>query len=487
MVEARLRHHLEFYCKQAKLLCKGKSNNQVESANCSISATAPKRKDYSRNYAMHASLGILNYQHRIWQVRYLQQQKLRTNKWTEKEFLQFEKAKRKHRLRKQQLLYRNRRLVLRGMKKFRNKLTTVESRKGFTYKAIAKKCNCKPGGDCGNKCGCRKADILCNSKCKCAGKGYCNNKKGAPVDTSNKKQEKRHKCKDTAIGPKQGPKRKKPEQAADTQNQNKSPTEESEPAKKKQHSTYTGGKRKKPEKAADDSKEKKGADEEAASEESTEQESPNKKQRITCSCKKGHCDNQRCHCRKEEKQHCGIWCACDGSSCLNRIAKESYDQEPTKKIALAFWDIETSGLSVEKEEILEIAIQLPESSATFSTLVRPSKPLQNIYSVCNITKEQLEKAPTIEHVLPKLLAWSTEHTAEADTVVFLAHSGGYNSMDYRFLQKSMRSSGLNIPSHWYFVDSIQLLKKLLPDQKGMSLSKLIEQYIPERTISQSFG
>ena len=88
---------------------------------------------------------------------------------------------------------------------------------------------------------------------------------------------------------------------------------------------------------------------------------------------------------------------------------------------LVAFDLETSGLSPLVDEIIEIAaIKIIDNKMeTFSTLVRPSKPIPAYTTdIHGITDEMVKDCDTIDTVLPKFLEFSRGHALVAHNSKF---------------------------------------------------------------------
>lgn len=140
---------------------------------------------------------------------------------------------------------------------------------------------------------------------------------------------------------------------------------------------------------------------------------------------------------------------------------------------IVIFDLETTGLSSEKDAIIEIgAIKIIDGvlqeKLSFETLVRPTNTMgQTIkihpasYRVHGITDEMVQNAPTIDEVFPKFLSF-------VDTLPVAAHN---ISFDGRFMRSNAARLGLHWqPSEWC---TVQLSKKVFPRERTHNLDALI--------------
>jgi len=117
-------------------------------------------------------------------------------------------------------------------------------------------------------------------------------------------------------------------------------------------------------------------------------------------------------------------------------------------------DFETSGLSHENDEIIEIGVLKYidfEIIDKFETLVNPKKKIsERITSLTHITNEMLAKAPTIDFTLPKLLDFIGNE-------IIIAHNA---SFDMKFLLQNIGK--LNIQyKNYKVIDTLQMSRKLI--------------------------
>ena len=118
------------------------------------------------------------------------------------------------------------------------------------------------------------------------------------------------------------------------------------------------------------------------------------------------------------------------------------------------FDLETTGLSSQKDEIIEIGavrMQGGKEMDRFQTFVNPGRRLeQKIVELTGITDAMLADAPSIETVLPEFLEFVGDR-------VLVAHNADF---DTGFIREACRKQGL--PYGFTSVDTLILSQNLLP-------------------------
>ena len=130
-------------------------------------------------------------------------------------------------------------------------------------------------------------------------------------------------------------------------------------------------------------------------------------------------------------------------------------REQTLDDVFTVFDIETTGLSKDRDKIIEIgAVKVSggEIVDTFSSFVNPGRTLpQEIVSLTGITDEMLKDAPRIEDVLPEFLAF-------AGSSIMVAHNAGFDMGFVRVAAKLMQRSLSNS-----VLDTVELSRTMFPD------------------------
>lgn len=132
------------------------------------------------------------------------------------------------------------------------------------------------------------------------------------------------------------------------------------------------------------------------------------------------------------------------------------------------FDLETTGLAVETDEIIEIgALKVISGKVVerFSTLVHPKKPVSfEISQITGITNEMLESAPWPDEVIPKFLDFCGDEILLGHNIMF----------DYKFTKTYAKKYGL--PFEKKGIDTLKIARKLLPELPSRSLTALCEHY-----------
>ena len=131
------------------------------------------------------------------------------------------------------------------------------------------------------------------------------------------------------------------------------------------------------------------------------------------------------------------------------------------------FDIETTGLSKEKEMITEIgAVKVADGKIIdrFSTFVNPKRPISaEITKLTGITDDMVKDAPTIENILPEFLKFCKD-------TVLVAHNA---SFDTGFIRIAAERAGLG-ELHHTIVDTLELARALLPELNKHKLDIVCE-------------
>ena len=133
------------------------------------------------------------------------------------------------------------------------------------------------------------------------------------------------------------------------------------------------------------------------------------------------------------------------------------------------FDIETTGLSVTQNRIIEIAAVKMRGGRVvdeFATFVNPHEPIPpHIRELTRITDDMVAGAPDIEQVLPKFL----EFVGDA---VLVAHNARF---DTGFLNECCRRLGLPVPAN-PVLDTLELARLFYPTLKNHKLNTLAEKF-----------
>ncbi len=157
-------------------------------------------------------------------------------------------------------------------------------------------------------------------------------------------------------------------------------------------------------------------------------------------------------------------------------------------VTMVAFDVETTGLDPDKEELIEVAgikftfekkdgKLITKEISQYSSLIKPGKLIpEDATRVNNITNQMVENAPDLKPVLMAFLRFCGLSS------VLVAHNA---SFDAAFLGKAIRKQGMVMPQN-PIIDSLKIVRKIMPeyashklgevarklgDQTGMALSK----------------
>ena len=154
----------------------------------------------------------------------------------------------------------------------------------------------------------------------------------------------------------------------------------------------------------------------------------------------------------------------DATKIINPVASIN------KNVGYVVFDLETTGLSPFKDEIIEIgAVRVDKDGKiieTFTTLVKPSKPVSEfIQNLTGITNEMLEDAPSIYTALPRFTDFAGDNVLVGHNVTF----------DIAFVQKKAKIyKEINFLNA--YIDTLSLAKKVYPNLKSYKLQDLIKEF-----------
>ena len=133
-----------------------------------------------------------------------------------------------------------------------------------------------------------------------------------------------------------------------------------------------------------------------------------------------------------------------------------------------YYDTETTGLSSQKDRIIEIGAFDPVQNRTFEELINPNTPIPETSSnICNITDDMVKDAPTFDIIGKKFIEFCGSDT------ILIAHNN--DSFDKPFLDAEFNRADLkmlDLP----FIDSLKWARKYRSDLPKHSLQYLREMY-----------
>jgi ATP-dependent DNA helicase DinG len=134
----------------------------------------------------------------------------------------------------------------------------------------------------------------------------------------------------------------------------------------------------------------------------------------------------------------------------------------------AVLDFETTGMSSDKDEIIQTGLALIDEAGTvcssYARFVRPNAPIpSDITRLTGITDEDVSSAPELEEML-------TEIVPLLQDVILVGHNVEF---DAQFLQTALDRSGY-LPFTGRMLDTVELTRLLFPTQPSYSLSSLTQ-------------
>ncbi len=133
-----------------------------------------------------------------------------------------------------------------------------------------------------------------------------------------------------------------------------------------------------------------------------------------------------------------------------------------------FYDTETTGISPDRDRIVELAAYDPIRNKTFCELIQPGIVIPDeAIAIHHITNDMVKDAPSFAEVGKKFVSF-----CEGD-IVLIAHNN--DAFDKPFLEKEFERSFLPFPS-WLYVDSLKWARKYRPDLPRHALQYLREVY-----------
>lgn len=137
---------------------------------------------------------------------------------------------------------------------------------------------------------------------------------------------------------------------------------------------------------------------------------------------------------------------------------------PTDYIVL---DIETTGLSVKEDKIIELAaakVKNGEVIDSFETLVNPEMHISSrVQKVNHITDEMVMEAPTIQTAILQFIEF-------IEDLPLVAHNG--TAFDFKFVKREAEAAGKKITNSTF--DTLALSRLAFPESDNHQLSTLVE-------------
>lgn len=133
-----------------------------------------------------------------------------------------------------------------------------------------------------------------------------------------------------------------------------------------------------------------------------------------------------------------------------------------------YYDTETTGISAQKDRIIEIAAFDPTLQRTFEKLINPGCPIPpDASAIHGITNEMVAGSPSFAEVAKEFIEF-----CEGD-VILIAHNN--DGFDMHFLRNEFARHQVQMPS-WVFLDSLKWARRYRADLPRHTLQFLREHY-----------
>lgn len=133
-----------------------------------------------------------------------------------------------------------------------------------------------------------------------------------------------------------------------------------------------------------------------------------------------------------------------------------------------FYDTETTGISAEKDRVIELAAYDPVKEKSFVQLINPGCPIPpEASAVHHITDEMVVSEPGFNDITERFVEF-----CEGETVLIAHNNDGF---DIHFLRKEFQRCDKEMPD-WKFLDSLKWARRYRPDLPRHSLQFLREVY-----------
>lgn len=143
------------------------------------------------------------------------------------------------------------------------------------------------------------------------------------------------------------------------------------------------------------------------------------------------------------------------------------ESEKTFDGSFVVFDLETTGLDSNKEEIIEIGackVVNGRIDEIFSTFVKPSKHIpKEITNITGIDDSMVENAPSINYVMPDFYKFCHGSTLVAHNIAF----------DISFIYNASKKLSYNFENK--LMDTLEMSKKKLPGLKNYKLGTVVEK------------
>lgn len=133
-----------------------------------------------------------------------------------------------------------------------------------------------------------------------------------------------------------------------------------------------------------------------------------------------------------------------------------------------YYDTETTGISFEKDRVIELAAYDPLKKDSFCYLINPGIPIpKEATAIHGITDDMVQNEPTFKEIAEKFIQFC------GTDAVLVAHNN--DAFDIHFLRNSFTLAEMIMPS-WQFVDSLKWARRYRPDLPRHGLQVLREHF-----------
>jgi DNA polymerase-3 subunit epsilon len=158
-------------------------------------------------------------------------------------------------------------------------------------------------------------------------------------------------------------------------------------------------------------------------------------------------------------------------------------------VTMVAFDLETTGLDPDKEDIIEVAgikfsfekkdgKLVTREIAQYSSLVKPGKLIpEEATRVNNITNQMVENAPDLKPVITAFLRFCGLSS------ILVAHNAAF---DAAFLGKAIRKHGLVMPQN-PVIDSLKFIRKIMPEYASHKLAEIARKLGDQTGIALNKG
>ncbi|MBS0621898.1 MAG: DUF3820 family protein [Verrucomicrobia bacterium] len=134
-----------------------------------------------------------------------------------------------------------------------------------------------------------------------------------------------------------------------------------------------------------------------------------------------------------------------------------------------FYDLETTGVRNETDQIVEIAAYDPQRNATFVSFVRPQSPIPpEATAIHKISDEMVADAPSFGEIAERFSSF-----CEGEAVL-VAHNN--DAFDRLFLRAEYSRCNVALPGQWRYFDTLKWARRYLPHLPRHSLQFLREYF-----------